>query len=601
MRHSILIMLIVCTIGLFLILKNCASSGATVERASADGRIRLSIPKSGLPRGVKPADIQIVALNPAKVPVVTGLGQPRFAYRMEPQGLRFARPVKLTMNTTGWPLRQLPMLLHRSAKSLEALNLKMSLTGKRLDSVTTEIYDFSEILGFLSVMSVEITDPGDHPVGNPIFLNVSAGTRPSEIDKLRTFANDFWTRQRVGNPVRFSTGAFVNSGAIKPDRIGYRPDSIRLDPSIRHTEFETFECTAESTGNQISYSIHIQATLELSSSHAPDHILTVPLDDDLTVYTNPFACLPPAPHPAVDRYPPTTFDLHGQERFEVEIGKQPAGNIAVGQDFTLATQVRHIYEGGSESHVGADWKLKYGRFESSMLESGVITPRRAIGMPDGTTVAAANSWNGEGRFRCMKPGPALIDYKAFVHYRWPWAHGSGNVAMPVHARAAINCVADPGRTEEVTPLPDANLIGPLSHQVYNDYGAFIVRWWRQPDADNLPVGTPVQVHVEVENLRTGANVPETGGVPAPWSLYGKLYTMGGTGLEPGLYEEAPAFIHAIRPYNLWSGTYNFVCRNPDIAVLRHDFTIESPSAMNLPPLVLPVMDPGLNCVASNDQ
>src|SRR5688572_26304666 len=98
MRHSILIMLIGCTIALFLILQKCSSSEATIERASADGRIRLSIPKNSLPRGVKPADIRIVALNPAAVPFVTGLGQPRFAYRLEPDGLRFSRPVRLTMN-----------------------------------------------------------------------------------------------------------------------------------------------------------------------------------------------------------------------------------------------------------------------------------------------------------------------------------------------------------------------------------------------------------------------------------------------------------------------------------------------------------------------
>ncbi|HEX5055655.1 MAG TPA: hypothetical protein VFX02_04070 [Gammaproteobacteria bacterium] len=598
MRHSILIMLVGCTIALFLVLQNCASSEATIERASADGRIRLSIPKNSLPRGVKPADISIVALNPAAVPIVTGLGRPRFAYRLEPQGISFSRPVKLTMNTAGWPLRQLPMLLHRSPKSLEALNLKMTLTGKRLDSVSSELYNFSEILGFLSVMSVEITDPGDRPVGSAIYFNISAGTRPSEIDKLQTFANNSWTRQRVANPVRFSTGAFVNSHGIAPDRIGDRPDSIKLDPSIRHTEFETFECTAESAGNQISYSIHIQSTLELSGSDAPDHVVNLPLDDDLRVYTNPFACIPPQPLPEADDFSITTFDLHAQERFEVGITKRPAGRIRVGQDFTLRAEVRHTFDGEGDSHVGPDWKLKYGRFETVRAEHRAITPRRAIGMPDAATVAAQDPWQGEARFRCMTPGVTLIDYKAFVHYRWPWADGNGSIAMPVTARAKIICDADPAAagTETVAPLPDADLIGPISHQAYNDYGAFIVRWWRRPDADNLPIGTEVEVHMEVENLRTGANVPETRGSPVPWSLYGKLYTLGGTGLEPARYDDAPGYIQAIRAHNLWNGTYKFICRNPDIAVLRHDFTIETPAMKNLPPLVLSVNDPGLSCI-----
>lgn len=603
MRHSILIMLIGCTVALFLILQNCARSEAAIERASADGRIRLSIPKNGMPRGVKPADIQIVALNPAAVPVVNGLGRPRFAYRLEPAGLRFTRPVKLTMNTAGWPLRQLPMLVHRSGPSggsLEALNLKMTLTGKRLDSVTGEIYHFSEILGFLNVMSVEITEPGDRPVGSPIFFNVSAGTKPSEIDKLQTFPNGLWTRQRVANPVRFSTGAFVNSPAVKPGKIGNRPDSVKLDSSIRHTEFETFECAAESTGNQISYSIHIQSTLELSSSDAPGRVVNLPLSDDLQVYTNPFDCLPPQPQPADDDYGATVFDLHGQERFEIGLRKSPAGAIKIGQDFTLRAEVRHVYDGESESHVGSNWQLKYGRFDNlNAQKKQIVTPRRVISLPDAATVAAKGAWQGEGRFRCMTPGVVLIDYKAFVHYDWPWADGSGIIAMPVTARAKINCAAEPGAAETVTvePLPDADMLGPISHQVYNDYGAFIVRWWRRPDADNVPIGAEVQVLMEVENLRTGAGVPEVGGTPVPWSLYGKLYTMGGTGLEPARYDDAPAYIQAIRAHNLWSGNYKFTCRNPDIGVLQHEFTIEVPGAMELPPLELSVSDPGLNCVS----
>ncbi len=596
MRHSILVMLIGCTIALFLMLRNCNLSEATVERASPDGRIRISILKSNLPRGIKESDIRITALDPAKVHAVAGLGQPRFAYRLEPEGLQFSRPVKLTMNTAGWPLRQLPMLLHRSRTTLEALNLKMTVTSKRLDAVTSELSHFSEILGFLSVMSVEITDPGDRAIGSPIFFNISAGARPSEIDKLQFLPEGAWTRQRVGNPVRFSTGAFVNTGTIRPDRIGHRPDSIKLDPSIRHTEFETFECTAESAGNRISYSLHIQAMLELSSSEAPERVTTVPLDDDLTFYTNPFACLPPAAAlPQADRYSPTTFDLHGQERFEVEISKQPAGEVRVGQDFTLSAAVRHVYDGGG-SHVGEDWKLKYGRFENASMKHDGVTPRRVIGMPDSATVAAQKPWQGEARFRCMKPGAALIDYKAFVHYSWPWVEGNGIIAMPVNSRAVVNCIPNPGLVDEISPLPDADIIGPLSHQVYNDYGAFIVRWWRQPDEDNLPIGTKVQVRVEVENLRTGANVPEIRGLPAPWSLYGKLYTRGGGGLEPVSYEEAPAYIQAIPAHNLWSGTYEFTCRNSDIAVLWHDFTIEPAATMDLPPLMLSVMDPGLSCV-----
>jgi hypothetical protein len=603
MRHSILIMLVGCTIALFLILQNCAPSTAVIERGSADSRIRLTIPKNALPRGLDPATIRVVALNPGAVSAVTGLGKPRFAYRLEPEGLKFLLPVRLTMNTAGWHLRELPMLLHRSDHGLEALNLEISVTGTQLGSVSAPLQHFSEVLGFTSVMSMNITEPGDQHIGTPIFFNISAGVRPSEIDKRLDFAGNFWTRQRVAGPVRFSTGAFIASGALSPGRIANRPSSVSLDSTIRHTEFETFECDAESADNRISYTLRIQATLELSSSDAPARVSVVPLDDNLTVHSNFFACLPRQQAPAIDYFNAMTFVLSGDEKFEVEIRKLPAGPIPAGRDFTLETEVLHVNEGNRGSQVGANWELKYGRFEVYEMESSGVTPRRVVGLPDGATVAGEKSWKGQARFRCMKPGSAEIDYKAFVHFRWPWtSDGSGTIAMPVNARARIECTDFPDGNETIVPLPDANVIGPLSHQMQNDYGAFIVRWWRRPAGDRPDVGTPVRVHVEVENLRTRSGVPMVGGAPMPWSLSGKLLTLGGAGLEPQSYAEAPAYAQVMRPQSMWRGDYTFVCRNRDIAVLQHEFRIEPPHPMNLPALPLTITDPGLICVArSGDQ
>jgi hypothetical protein len=201
----------------------------------------------------------------------------------------------------------------------------------------------------------------------------------------------------------------------------------------------------------------------------------------------------------------------------------------------------------------------------------------------------------------MKPGFVGIDYKAFVHFRWPWVtDGSGSIAMPVNARARIECVDAPDETGTIAPLPDANVIGPLSHQVQNDYGAFIVRWWRRPAGDRPDIGTTVRVHVEVENLRTKSGVPIVDDAPLPWSLSGKLSTLGGAGLEPQSFPEAPAHAQLMRAQTMWSGDYAFICRNRDIAVLQHEFKIEPPHAMNLPALPLTITDPGLICVEAGE-
>jgi hypothetical protein len=88
----------------------------------------------------------------------------------------------------------------------------------------------------------------------------------------------------------------------------------------------------------------------------------------------------------------------------------------------------------------------------------------------------------------------------------------------------------------------------------------------------------------------------------PWSLGGRLFTLGGTGLEPGSYPEAPAHARVMPAHTMWSGDYTFTCRNRDIAVLQHEFRIQPPNPMNLPALFLTITDPGLICVAdSGDQ
>lgn len=591
MRRILLTLFLVILALLLLLLVRDLRSPESFTRSSADGRLRLVIPGNALPAGVDPDDIAIVALDPATVTPVAGLETSRFAYRLEPEGLRFTQPVQLSMDTAGWTPRQLPMLFHRSAGSLEALNLNVEVTGTRLSSVTAELQHFSEVLGFLSVISVQITDPGDQHVGDFFYVDVSAGARASEIDKLMGDPNGFWTRQQVADPITLSGGTFTATGTLTPDRVTDRPDNVDLAPADSHTEFESFECAAESTGNQISYTVRTDFKLLFRSSDAPDHVAESPIKDTLTVRSTPFACLPPLPPPAVEYFTsaPEPIDSKGEDFFEVEIKKTPSGGIPVGQDFTLKAEVAHYYDGSATSAIGADWQLKYGRFEYAFIVNNAVTPLRVTGLPGSQTVPAEDSWEGEARFRCMQPGSALIDYRAFVHYKAPGANVNGVIAIPVSARASIECIADPNATGTITALTGNDIIGPVSTQGFNDYGGFQARWWREPAGRELFIGTAVTVHVEVENLRTT-------GQPAPWSISGRLYTMAGTGLEPRRYEEAPAYRQAVNALGTWSGDYRFVCRNADLAALRHDFSIETPASMNLPPLTLSLSDPGLKCL-----
>jgi hypothetical protein len=596
MRRTLLLILspIIIVGLLLLVIWKLAPGDNFIERNSDDGRLLLVIPMDALPAGTDPDSIRIVTLNPATVSPVAGR-QPRFAYRLEPEGLQFAQPVQLGLNPIGWKARQLPMLLHRSRNSVRALPLDITVNGNQVETVTTELHSFSEVLGFLSVLSVNVTDPGDQAVGETFFINADTGIRPSEINRTTGDPNGFWTRQRVATPVTISGGAFTAIGNIRPDRVADKPAKADLNPTARHLEIEAFECTVRSTGNQINYQVQAQFKLFLSDSTAPGRETELTIDDRLTVNSTPFGCVPPPPpRPTGFNGPDQIIDSTGEEYFEIEVSKAPGGKVMVGEDFTLTAEIAHLYIGNGTPAVNGNWEVRYGRFEFAMMSGNAVSPRKVDNVPFiSAAVASHDSWSGNAQFRCVEVGSALIDYKAFVYYPAPGTD-TGMMAIEVTARAEVECITNPNVPGGVTGLHGSDRVGPIAMQEFNNYGGFMVRWWRDPAASELPVGTQINVHVEVENLRYTA---AAGVQPENWLLSGVLYTQMGTGLDPARYPEAPAYAQSLQARATWSGDYVFTCRNPDLAALRHDFTVLPPASMNLQPLQLSVTDPGVKCLA----
>ncbi len=574
MRRILLILIPVLLI--LAILHTCVPR--TIERVSDDSRVRLEIPEGALPTGTDVNSIHIVALDPATVATVPGT-QPLFAYRLEPEGLVFAKPVKLIMDPGYWGPRQLPVLLHRSATALEALELEVTVVHEQVESVTASLSHFSEVLGTLSILSAYLADPGDQHMDAPFYVSSAVNVRPGEINKLKP-------------PVRLSGGAFNARGELTPESLTDKPASKDMDPAQGSLEIEAFECTDVSTDNRISYTVNATFTLLLRDNALPQP-LEVPINDRLTVHSTPFACLAAQPLPSVDRFAAERqpHDGTGDDVFITEVSKTPGGRISVGHDFTLKAEVRHSYEGFSTTAID-NWDLRYGIFEYSFITNDAISPLRVADVPWLAVIAPEDGWQGEARFRCMNAGSAVINYKAYVYAKSLRPNANGVFSFPVRGHASVECIADadaltPG---SFTALTGTDRLGPIDSQVFNDSNGFQVRWWREPAADELYIGMPLKVHVEVENLRMPA------GAPGDWTLSGELYTAAGNGLDPRRYPQAPPPGVPLPFRGVWSADYNFTCRNPDVAFLQHRFTLLPPGAPSNPPLQLSVADPGLKCI-----
>lgn len=582
MRRFLFILIpVILLLVLLLLLFREMGTPDVIEIRSDDNRVRLEIPREALIVETDADTINIVALDPAVAEPVKGLPQPLFAYRLEPEGLRFRQPVRFSVDPGFWGRRQLPMLLHRTATHLEPLRLDTRLSDDRVDSVTTELQHFSEVLGFLSVLSVRIDDPGDQPMDSVFYVNASAGVAPGEIVKFQPSPDGtFWTLQRVDSPVNLSNGGFSAAGTLDPVSVDGKPAAVAINPANRHSEFAGFSCTAESAGNRISYQVQAAYTLLLSSADNPNRVVPVPIDDSITVQGDPFACLPPAPAP--DVFSTVDFPLDAVETFYAEISKSPAGPITVGRDFTLKARVGHFYDGAGTPQA-AQWELKHGRFEVVAMHGGqTISPFRIGNLPDTATLAANDSWSGDATFRCMEAGGAIINYEGLVYYTAPGNTGNGRISVAVTAQAAVECIADPSGAD-FNALAGSELLGPLQDQESGTLSGFQLLWWREPASERLWIGESFTVRAELLNLRN----PDP--PPAAWRLSGHLSSTGNV-LSPAGYD-APVPV-SLMPGGTWWGNYQFTCRNAGSTTLTHNITVESPDG----PLALSVYDTSLECM-----
>ncbi len=150
--------------------KSTGDSHTSVTIRASDGA-KLEIPAGALPAGVSADDLAIRALE-----VPAGPGEPAFAfaYELQPEGLRFEKPLVLTRETpfaSGQPFS----ILLQSGDEVESLEARHALSGGEL-TLEIPIPHFSTLTGPLAgpIRALEFVQPPPTvvPVGQTVTLMV---------------------------------------------------------------------------------------------------------------------------------------------------------------------------------------------------------------------------------------------------------------------------------------------------------------------------------------------------------------------------------------------------------------------------------------------
>ena len=227
---------------------------------SADGLVTLTIPDGALPAGTDPEDIRItdVSGNPA---ALTLNGQPATAaYRFEPEGLTFSKPVTLTLPVT-MPDGSIPQIfqLADSVEELAVVAAVVDADGEgSVDTVFLEHFSIVAVVhpGFFTVTTSE---PGDTMIGETFTWDLVMAA----VDQEQTREINYEFEGEPRNVVivergptfyalsgRYRSGDFfsgLTTSHINPMRVEDRPPWTRRgENSVRSFQIgESFTCVQD--------------------------------------------------------------------------------------------------------------------------------------------------------------------------------------------------------------------------------------------------------------------------------------------------------------------------------------------------------------------
>lgn len=290
---------------------------------SADKAARLEIAADALPQGVRPGDVRITRIQPERSLVEAQTGKPALGYQLEPDGLRFTKPVTISLKV---PVSEgrLPLLVLVSGGSLELLQAKSQVDlAAGTATVTATVTHFSEVYDVLSPFRAAITDPSDKRVGESfeavaavsvarptVRLDSRQGARPGEVVRLTLLPPDWEVRDGMLVSGR-GYDTYLYESDLEPDRVRFpavvEPRSGQVVASAE------FRCARPSTGSMrlgyradLSYFLRVERTRQ-EGGEPVEPPREIRVTDGLELVSEAFRCL--AAPAAQDAAPTPRFSV----------------------------------------------------------------------------------------------------------------------------------------------------------------------------------------------------------------------------------------------------------------------------------------------------
>jgi hypothetical protein len=246
--------------------------------ASDDGAVTLTIPAGALPPGVDASDIRVTTVliaepQPLEAPDPEADEQPSrvvAVFELEPDGLRFLRPVTLTFRLPRDIVTGPLVALHTSEQGV--VPLAITLTDRPESGqieITTAVEHFSNLLFIVAlidadIIAVKLTAPETVMVKETFTASVDFerldGTRTVDVlMRVRTFdVDDSYSKFNMPYVVTVERvswrlgGSFRAFNAINPDTVSDKPKNYLRVTGDTHDEKAVFTCE-KASGWRIEY------------------------------------------------------------------------------------------------------------------------------------------------------------------------------------------------------------------------------------------------------------------------------------------------------------------------------------------------------------
>lgn len=175
---------------------------------AADGSGELLIPSGALPAGTSASDIKMREIDPAQAQITMGGNPPLSVYKLEPDGLQFAKPVLLQLTRDASSSKNVSSLFTISGNQAAELSPVIAEFDAEHRQVTlmAPLTHFSTLVQAFNI-KVEIPDELDEPVGKPFTVDAFVTTAESFRFLEMLVSDNVWTASAPVAPVEGVAGS----------------------------------------------------------------------------------------------------------------------------------------------------------------------------------------------------------------------------------------------------------------------------------------------------------------------------------------------------------------------------------------------------------